>query len=130
MLSAADGATVIVEPKSVAAPVNSTVSFNCTIADTKEDVRWYITLPNAAIKLWPQEANAPALQGVVRNASNTIKYNGTLNGTAVTVSQSTLYVAAVQKTNGTTVKCGVLSNLDSTSKMSSLIVFGKTNDVH
>lgn len=124
---AAYGATVTIAPQLVVAPVNSTVSFNCTVANSKGDVRWYITLANATIKLWPMEASA--LQGVVSNASNT-KYNVTLNGTVAV--QSTLYVAAVQRTSGTAIQCGVLSDNNElvSSAISSLIVYGKNNDCH
>lgn len=108
-------ATGILGPQSVRAPINSTAAFNCTIMNS-EDVRWYVTLPNNYPRIWPQDADF-------------LRGNGSINVTTYNVTaavQSTLFILAINRTNGTTVQCALVTGSTIVrSLQASLIVYGE-----
>ena len=118
-------ATVMIQPLLALAPINSTVTFNCTIADNGV-VRWYVMLRNpnrVTVKAWPNPDGAFfKTEGI--NVSNT-EHNVTLNGTATFSLSKLQFVARVQM-NGTTLRCALDTNaVDYQSQSASIIVYGK-----
>ena len=115
-VNGADATGILGPGQTMPAPINSTAAFNCTINRlvNSEDVRWYVTLPNTYVRIWPQDADF--LRG---NGINVTTYNVTA---AV---QSTLYIVAINRTNGTTVQCALSTNLSVQSLRASLIVYGE-----
>ena len=112
----------MIQPHLVLAPINSTVTFNCTIADN-DTVRWYVMLQNASrIRVWPIDETFFKTEGI--NVSNT-EHNVTLNGTA-TFSLSKLQFVARFQRNGTIVQCAMDKNpVTHISQSVPLKVYGK-----
>ena len=115
--------TVMIQPLLALAPINSTVTFNCTIADINDTVRWYVMLQNASrIRAWPIDETFFKTEGI--NVSNT-EHNVTLNGTAMFSLSKLKFVARVQR-NGTIVQCAMDKNpVTHISQSVPLIVYGK-----